>query len=163
MSNSTTAARVTTRGPDYLEWRSAVLAKLAIVRVPELTPLEPPKNSAADLPTSYVVVAPGGLVFFVVAKGYSSFRLKIDPEQIPVLEWEAAADLVRAARESVTPVVLFLFDADRDHGRFLRLDTLPEPEAGARSVVLSFPIENTITRDSIQNLAAELGRTRRAG
>jgi hypothetical protein len=55
--------------------------------------------------------------------------------------------------------MLFLFDADMDPGRFLRLDTLPNP-GDAKTVVLSFPIENTITGDSIRALAAELAKER---
>jgi hypothetical protein len=46
------------------------------------------------------------------------------------------------------------------NGRYLRLDTLPKPAEGAKTVVLSFPVENTITGDSIRALAAELAKER---
>jgi hypothetical protein len=150
--------RVTTDGPDYLVWRSELLAELAVLRVSGLVMLKPPNGNS--LPFQLVAASQSGVCFIIETVAYSSFQLKIEPESIPVLELEAEADRVRTAQRIPTPVVMFLFDADRDHGRFLRLDTLPEPPVGAKTVVLSFPVENTITGDSIRALAAELAKER---
>ena len=155
-----TRFRVTTDGPAHITWRSELLAELAIMRVDELRLMKPPSGSPAP-PFQLVAASDSGICFIVQIAAYSSFRLKIEPESIPVLELEVEAERVRTALRIPTPVVVFLFDGDRDHGRYLRLDTLPEPAAGAKTVVLSFPVENTITGDSIRKLAAELARERR--
>ena len=127
--------------------------------MPELIALKPPKRSP-ELPFDVVATSTTGVCFLVGVEAYSSFKLKIEPDAIPVLELEVGAKRMRSAHQSATPVVMFLFDADRGHGRFLRLDTLPEPPTGAETVVLPFPVENTITGDSIRTLAAELAKER---
>jgi len=152
--------RVTTDGPDYLVWRSELLAELAVMRVTGLTALKPP-NGSSELPFQLVAASAAGVCFQIEVAAYSSYRLKIEPEALAVLELAIDAGRVRAAGDSATPVVLFLFDGDRDHGRYVRLDTLPKPAAGAKTVVLAFPVENTITGDSVRGLAAELARERR--
>jgi hypothetical protein len=151
--------RVTTDGPAHLVWRSELLAELAVLRVEGLILMKPPRG-ASDLPFPLVAMSAGGVCFFVEVAGYSSHRLKIEPESIGVLELEFDAERVRTARHILTPTILFLFDADRDHGRFLRLDTAPEPAPKAKTVVLSFPVANTITADSIRALAEALGKGR---
>ena len=150
--------RVTPGGPAYLGWRGELLAELAIVRVGELVALKP--QPGAGLPFDWVVTSPSGVCFFVKVETYSSARLGIEPESIPVLEMEIEADRLRAASGSPTPVILFLFDGDRDHGRYLRLDTFPPPADGVEAIVLSFPLKNVITGDNIRALAAELARER---
>ena len=153
--------RVITEGPPHLVWRTPLLTELALARIPELVEFKQTgKAPNPEVPYDFLVVVPGGRTFYVTALGYSSFQLKIEPESIPVLELEVEADRVRTAHRSPTPVVMFLFDADRDHGRYLRLDTLPELSAGAKTVLLSFPIQNTITGDSIRALVGELAKER---
>ncbi|MCI0701174.1 MAG: hypothetical protein L0241_08830 [Planctomycetia bacterium] len=161
MSKTKQPARVRVKvgGPDYIGLLAEKLAELALMRVSELTALKPPQGKPHPL-FDLVVTTDRGVCFFVEVKSYSSFQLKIEPESIPVLELEVDADQIRTARESATPVVMFLFDGDRGHGRFLRLDRLPEPEADAKTVLLSFPIENTITAESIRVLAAEIAKER---
>ena len=41
-------------------------------------------------------------------------------------------------------------------GRYRRLDTLPEPDAKADVLQVRFPLENTITKESLTRLVAEL-------
>jgi hypothetical protein len=152
--------RVLTEGPPHLAWRTPLLAELALARVTELVEFKQTgKVPSLEVPYELLVVVPGGRTFYVSAQGYSSFKMKIEPESIPVLELEVEADCVRTAQRSPMPVVMFLFDADRDHGRYLRLDTLAEPPAGTKAV-LSFPVQNTITSDSIRAFVAELANER---
>jgi hypothetical protein len=155
-----TRFRVTTGGADYLGVLGEKLSELAIMRVPELTALKPAAGEK-PLPFDFVAITDEGVSFIVEVKTYSSFRLKIRPEVIAVLELEVEAARARAACDSPTPVVLFLFDGDRGHGRFLRLDTLPRPADDAATVVLSFPVENVITGDSIRALVEGIARERR--
>jgi hypothetical protein len=151
--------RVTTDGPDHLIWRSELLAELAIMRVGELTIFKPPRGGLA-LPFQFVAVSSSGSCFAGEVAAYSSCLLKIEPESIAVLELEVDAERVRTARQIRTPTFMFLFDADRDHGRYLRLDTQPKPADGAKTVVLSFPVANAITADSVRALVVALEKER---
>ena len=90
----------------------------------------------------------------------SSMRMKRDPRNIPDWELKTHAEVIRKSRKSLNPVVAFLFDADSDYGRFSRLDTFPDPDADADSVVITFPIENTITPEGVRSLVTELERSR---
>jgi hypothetical protein len=155
--------RVTAEGSDSAEERADKLGELTCFESgllnPGLLTLKPIRGQSHPL-FDLVMTTDAGFIFFVLVAGYSARRSKLDPESIPVLELELAAERVRAARQSPTPVVMFLFDTDRGRGRYLRLDTLPRPGDGARTVVLSFPIANAITPDSIRALADSLGKER---
>jgi hypothetical protein len=154
-----TRFRVTTGGPEYIALLGEKLAELAIVRVRGLSVMKS-SDSKANLPFDFVAASQTGTCFLVQIAAYSSFQLEIEPGSISVLELEVKPDQIRAVRQSPTPVVVFLFDGDRTHGRYLRLDTLPEPAKSAKTVVLSFPIENTITGESIRTLADEIAKER---
>ena len=162
MADKRTRMRVTTNGPDYLISRSQSLAQLAIVRVPELLAFDRPNHAGDAFPFDFLVMEDEEARFSVVTRGFATSRAKIETEGIDDLELEVGADLVRQARKHPYPVVMFLFDADRDPGRFLRLDAQPEPPANAKSVLLTFPIENTITGASVRKLASELEQSRLA-
>lgn len=151
---------VTSEGPPHITWRTPQLAELAIARVPELLEVKQPGIANPGFAYDFLVLASNTVPVYIVAKGYSSRRCRIEPDFVPVLGWKADAEFLIATAKSHDPVILFLFDADRDHGRYLRLDTLPEPPRGEETVVLSFPVENTITGDSIRALAAELAKER---
>lgn len=144
-----------------MTWRGELLAELVLSEVEDFTVLKRPKDSPDQFPFDFVVSTKSGLCFFVEVKSFSSMRMKRDPRNVP--DWELRVDtrVARNARTSLNPVVAFLFDADANFGRYLQLDTLPEPEAGTETVVLTFPIENTITAESLKQLAAELERSRR--
>ncbi|HEX8450905.1 MAG TPA: hypothetical protein VF647_02345 [Longimicrobium sp.] len=106
--------------------------------------------------------ADDGLFFQVGVRGFSSFRIKAERiDTIPELRWPIAAGEVRRARRNLSPVVLFLFDADRDHGRYARLDVLPAPARGAKSVTVSFRVSDVLTREGVERLVADLRATRR--
>ena len=151
---------VTSEGPPHIVWRTPQLAELALARVPELAEVSNLDTAAPGVPSDFLVLTPNAVPISIVARGYSSRKCKIEPAIVPVLEWKADAKLILAATRSRDPVVMYLFYADRDHGRYLRLDTLPEPADGAKTVVLSFPVENTISGDSIRALAEELAKER---
>jgi hypothetical protein len=161
MSKTTepTRVRVKSSGLEHIAILAEKLAELAILRVPELSVLKRQDGKSSAL-FDFVVTSDKGVCFFVDVKSYSSFGLKIEPDSIPVLELEVDTNHLQIARRSPTPVAMFLFDGDRGHGRYLRLDTLPKPDDSARTVVLAFPVENTITGDSIRALAAELAKER---
>jgi hypothetical protein len=159
MTEKRTRIRVTTDGPDHLGWRSATLGELALARVPELLAFPRPKEAGEAFPFDFLVMVDGEARFSVAARGYGTLQAKIDPVEFTDLECAVEASLLRHAHKSPYPVLLFLFDADRDHGRFLRIDTLPRPKTGVKTVVLTFPIENTITAESVKELADELARS----
>lgn len=109
-----------------------------------------------------VVATDDGLFFQVGVRGFSSFRINAERiDTIPELRWPVPAGEVRRARRNLSPVVLFLFDADRDHGRYARLDVLPAPARGARTVTVSFPVSDVLTRDGVGRLVAQLRASRR--
>ena len=162
MADKRTRLRVTTDGPGYLTSRSQSLAQLAVVRVPELLAFDRPNHAGDAFPFDLLVMEDEEARFSIVARGFATARAKIETDGIPDLECEVDANLVRQARKHPYPVVMFLFDADRDPGRFLRLDTQPEPAANAKVTLLTFPIENTITEASVRKLASELEQSRLA-
>jgi len=155
MSNSTTTSTRKTAAPDYLGWRSELLAQLALARLPELTVFKP--GPGADLGADYLLANADGFCFFVVVQAFSSIHMNLpDADDLAELDWRVDRTLIKRAKRSRSPVVLFLFDADTDHGRFLRLDSLPLLRDAARSVRIRLPIENTITRESLERLVHEL-------
>ncbi len=153
-----TRIRVRTGVPDDREYFAEVAAELALMRAGEFSIYKPMRKSEPLF--DMAVMAGSAARFLIKIETYSAFTLKVEPEAIPVLELQAEAEYLRAARQCPTPVMMFLFDGDRGHGRYLRLDTRAEPAPSAKSVVLSFPVENTITGDSIRALAEQLAKER---
>jgi hypothetical protein len=161
MSERPAAVRVDGENPDYAEWRSKIQGELALARVPEFVVYKRPQHGSPPPEHDFLVTTAGGLCCFVWVKGFSPYHLKLkDVAQIGEWRWTVPASVAREARESPTPVVMFLFDADADadRGRYARLDNLPEPEPGARRVTVSFPVENTITPESLRELMAGMRR-----
>lgn len=155
MSKQRNSIEVKTTGPSYLGWRGELLAELALAQVPELTVHKPPERHASELRYDFLVTTEHHFCFFVAAKAFSSIRQKIAGlNEVHELILPVDAALIRQASASLQPFVLFLFDADTDHGRFLRLDDLPEPE-GDR-VALRLDIQNTISKKSLATLVATL-------
>lgn len=142
--------------PDYVGWRGLLLAELALARVPEfLVHKEPDGQGPPPLRYDFLVATADGFCFFVTVAAFSSFRLKsCGPGSAEDIRWPLDAELVRQARRSRSPVVLFVFDADTEHGRYLRLDTLPEPTT--KAVAVPIPVANTITPASLKRLVSEL-------
>ena len=139
--------------PHYVQWRKEILAELVFTRLNLIyTKLQP--DSAAD----YSVYTRSGNQFLVVVKGLSSIARRIrNIETAQELHWRVPNQLLETARRSDYPFFLFLFDADTEHGRYLRLDTLPENvSSSAREVTLRFPKANTLDRDGLQKLLLEL-------
>ena len=149
-SNST---EVKTTGPEYLAWRGELLAQLALSRLEGVTVYQ----RSDEQPFDFLVATNDGVCFFVEVEAFSSTNQKIDDvETIEELQWQIPMKRVRQATGSQTPVLLFLFDADSDHGRFLRLDTLPVPHKAARQQTIAFPIENVIDQKNLEAIIREL-------
>lgn len=150
------SAEVKTGGPEYVGWRSELLAELALARLPELSVYRPKQDSSYD----FLVAAPSGVCFFVEVKGFSSREQGLrDIADVAELQAQTDSEDAVRARQSPTPVVLFLIDADTDHGRFLRLDTLPAFDQSSTRRILHFPREQTLDKAGIERLVAELERT----
>jgi hypothetical protein len=150
------SVRVDGAGPSYTARNSEVLAELALARTFAFTVY---RRTAGDddLDYDFMVAAADGSRCFVKVCGFSSYHLKLpNVVSVPELLWAINPGLVRKARRSSIPLVLFLFDADTEHGRFARLDTLPEPAANARQVLVRFPVENTITTEALIKMIAEM-------
>jgi len=159
MTNKRTAVEVKTTGPSYLAWRGELLAELALARLPSLLVHKRADHPASDLPYDFLVATERGLCFFVEVKAFSSSRLAVsDVRTVPELLWSVDAGLIRRVRANQSPFILFLFDADTDHGRYLRLDTLPDPQPGSRRLVVQFPLEQTINRRNVERLIADLDK-----
>ena len=96
-----------------------MLAQLALARVPGLVVHERPKHAPADFPYDFLVAAEHGACFFVAVNAFASFRMskRGDIRDADELHWALDADLVRRAETSRSPFILFLFDADTEHGR----------------------------------------------
>jgi hypothetical protein len=117
------------------------------------------ERPASDLPYDFLVAAEYGLCFFVVAKAFSSMHLGVQGvETIHELVCFLDADLVRRGRQSQSPCILFLFDADTDHGRYLRLDTLPDTDPETQQLPVHLPKEQLISRDNLERFIAGLQR-----
>jgi hypothetical protein len=157
MSDKRMSVEVPTTGPSYLAWRGELLAELALARLPGLVVHKRPERPPAELPYDFLVATEHGLCFFVGVKAFSSFRLDVrDVEAVRELRWPVDADLIRRARESQSPYLLFLFDADTEHGRYLRLDNLPDPDPQASRLTVRFPAEHTINKENLERLIEDL-------
>jgi len=151
--NPSTSREVKTTGPDYLVWRGELLARLALSRLESTVAYE----GTEDQPYDFLIVTADGFCFFVEVKAFSSTNLHIDRvETIAELKWRVSTELLRQANQSHSPVVLFLFDADTDHGRFLRIDTLHASKKSSHLQTIGFPIENVINKESLESLIREL-------
>jgi len=133
--------------PWYVDWRTELLVKLALARLPELRVCR-----FSDDNDDLLVVTDHGFCFFVMSKGFSSLANgSKDVDGKDELIIPAESDMIKRAHQYRNPVVLLYFNADTDHGRYLRLDTLTE-----ETMELRLPIENTITKASLQKLIREL-------
>lgn len=137
--------------PAYVGWRSELLAKLALSRIPSLAIVHVSQDHGYD----YVVTSDDGLTFCLVVRARSSLHDEI--REIHALEFvdvDLPRGLLERARTSLCPVVLFFFDADSGHGRYLRLDTLAEQQLAKQYV--SLPIDHTITTRSLNRMLQTL-------
>jgi hypothetical protein len=139
-----------------------LLAELALARLPGLIVHQRQDRPQSDLPFDFLVTTEHGFCFFVEARAFSSFHLHLRHVE-RAEEWGCPIDpdLLRRARESFSPVLLFLFDADTDHGRYARLDTLPAPDAGAGPLEIRFPKEAALHKESLQQLIDALPAAQR--
>jgi hypothetical protein len=135
--------------PEYVGWRTDLLAELALARIPGLKAYKLTDQEPFDK----LAVTERGFCFFVMSRGFSSIASGVkNSDTLEELTCPIEPVLVARARENQSPVVFFYFNADTDHGRYLRLDTLPDKDIHE----LRFPIENTITKASVQKLIREM-------
>ncbi|CAA9377893.1 MAG: hypothetical protein AVDCRST_MAG89-5151 [uncultured Gemmatimonadetes bacterium] len=140
--------------PESLTPYIDAVAAYALVHVAGLTQFENRRRGRYKL----AVATEDGLFVRVGVAGYSSRLAGIERvDSIPELRWPVPVDVVRHARASMTPVLLFLIDTDTRHGRFARLDTLPGPAPGAKSVLVGFTRANMLDPANLERLFAELG------
>jgi hypothetical protein len=144
-----------------IAWRADLLAKLALSRLKGtvLVAAPLPDNIGFD----YLVTTREGFTFFVEVKGFSSSKEMVrDVESIDLLRRRVLATFLSHARAMKCPVVLFVFDVDTDHGRYLRVDNLPVEKTSGQFRTVRLPRQNTITQESIHRLLTELGAEGRA-
>jgi len=158
MPNANESKDVPSSSPAYAGWRGELLAQLALSRVPGLTIYQSPSQAPFD----FLASTSDGFCFFVEAKAFSSTRQHIrEIEAVSELRWRLPSNVMEAAARSHTPVMLFLFDADTGHGRFLRLDDLPANHGG-RYLTVRLPVQNTITKENLQQRIEQMRQAHRA-
>lgn len=141
------------KGPEPLLGYVGSVARLALVRLPELLLFEKRRSRWCEL----AVATEDGLFVRVGVAAHSSRRAGIEQvECIEELRWHVSVDVVRRARASITPMILLLIDLDTEHGRYARLDTLPAPPCGAKTVTVGFPRANISSPANLERLIAEL-------
>jgi hypothetical protein len=156
MPDSQQSQVIKTGRSGYIGWRGGLLAELALARFPELSIHKPKETCGYDI----LVVTSSGACFFVAVKAFSSKRLKVRRlEEINELRWTLKTHEVLRAHESPTPVFVFLIDADTDHGRYLRLDTVAIKKDPPDLLTIRFPRENRIDKKGIAKLLANLERS----
>lgn len=137
----------------YIGWRTELLAKLALSRLEGITITEQPLNGQFD----FSVMTSDGFSFLLEVKGLSSMREKIrDIETVSELRWRVQTKVLKRAKTMRCPVVLFLFDADTEHGRYLRIDNLRLVAAAIQTQSIRLPLENTINNESLHRMVKEL-------
>lgn len=148
--------QVSTGGKPYVAERTENLAKLALLKLGDVYVY--PTNQGE--PYDFSVHTLNGFCFFVEVKAISSIRLKIQKiNEIRELRWRIPVRLLRAAKESVNPFILFLFDGDTDHGRYLRLDGIALEKRSANAQTIRLPIENTINEENLRSMINSLQST----
>jgi hypothetical protein len=144
--------------PHYIGWRGELLAKLALSRLGNVRIFEPgrPGPSSPVHDFDLVVMTPDALTFLVEVNAFSSIKRDIaNPEACEWLDFDLSISILKRAWEAQSPVVFFLFDADTEHGRFMRIEDIPFT-AGKHFQRVRFPIQNTITTASLNLLVREM-------
>ncbi|MBD0320027.1 MAG: hypothetical protein ICV87_06825 [Gemmatimonadetes bacterium] len=145
------------KGPEPILGYVGSVARLALVRLPELVLFEKRRSRWCEL----AVATEDGLFVRVKVAAHSSRRAGIERvECVPELRWHVPVGVVNHARASISPVILLLIDKDTEHGRYARLDTLPAPPRGSKTVAVGFPRANISSPANLERLIAEI-RARR--
>ena len=145
--------------PEYVSWHSKLLAELALSRIPGLVDRTKHPDRATSRPK---VRLSGRYREGILLRGSQSLlfgevpRFHGDGGTNEDWDWRLDAKIVRRARECQSPFVLFLFDADTDKGRFLRLTRFPAPSQGMLKIPIRLPVENTINKESLESMIATL-------
>jgi hypothetical protein len=159
MSSQTLGVDSDAARPPYSEWRGLLLAESGLARAPGLTVNR--QHASADLGYDFLVATERGACFLIEVKAFSSMRLGSEEvDSTAEWRWRIITALVRCARESRSPFFCFVFDADTDHGRFLRPDTLPGPDPKAKTVDVRLPREDADDGKALERIATGLEAAR---
>ena len=141
--------------PQYIGWRAEMLAKLALSRVGNLQIDE--QSGGKDERYDFRVSLGESLRFNVEVKAFSSIQRGISEiDKKPSLSWTLPLRLVAKAKLEPDPLVLFVFDADTEHGRFLRIDDIEISNSDRSSIKVHLPLKNTITTQALYRLLEEM-------
>ena len=158
--SSQTKARPQPNEQHYVEWRAELIAKLALTRAGLIV-----QDAPAPQPFDLLVSTPGGLYFLVETAGYSSMHSRrgprIDRSNAP-LRWPVDVSVLQAAAQVNLPAVLFVIDADREVGHYVRLDRLPPPNSNQRTTSVALTADRDLTPAAIAALVSELHHDRSA-
>jgi hypothetical protein len=158
MSNKRTETNGPTSAtaPRYASWRGQLLAELALARIPGMIVNKRPARQDTELDYDFLVATEAGFCFFVKVNAFSSaWGGSADLEAAEEWCWDVDLAVLERAHTSRSPFLLFLFDADSEEGRFLRLDVLPLPPKG-RTVTVRLPADNAIDREKLEKLIESL-------
>jgi hypothetical protein len=156
MSNATKPLEIKSEGPEYVGWRGELLTELALTRLAKIADVEIYKPGA-DQGYDFVIGTADGLFVFIQTQSFSSNSAGIkEPQRIDELRWKVPMDTIDRARKSRSPVLFFLFDADTDHGRFIRLDTLGRGKTKAAFETIAFPRQSIINEENLLKMLADL-------
>lgn len=137
----------------YIGWRTELLAKLALSRLQGITVTEQPLEGEFD----FSVMTSSGFSFLIEVKGFSSMREKIrDIETVSEIRWRVQTALLKRSKTMRCPVVLLLFDADTEHGRYLRIDNLSLVAAAVQTQSIRIPLENVININGLHLMLKDL-------
>ncbi len=144
---------IRTSGVRYAPWKGEVIAKYLLARTDgvEATDLPPHDPARCD-----IMVEAGDFRFLVEVKAFASFHDPAgDPATSESLRIRVPFEQFEAWRRSALPVVVFLIDADTEHGRYLIVDDV---SAGAHSgeVDLAFPVANELTPEAVPQVISRL-------
>lgn len=139
--------------PDYATWRSIVLAERFLSEMEEWEILKEPFDREFD----FAVLLKDGFTFFIEVKAVSSMHggLKSLASNRP-LTYPVSKELLSKAKTIKKPVVLFVFDADTEAGRYVRIDKL-KPAAGTQGLHRPGLLpSHRINKESLNRLVSEL-------
>ena len=151
---SRTNANPQRKGPRYVPWRGELIARLALARAGLAVQDAPPPQ-----PFDLLASTADGFYFLVEVDAYSSMHGEHQPvvsEPHGESRWPVHASVLRAAADVNLPVVLFVVDADREVGHYVRLDRLPPATRDQRTTSVTLAADRELSPDALAALVSEL-------
>jgi hypothetical protein len=139
--------------PSYIGWRGEMLARLALSRMAGWTITEQPIDGRFD----YSVITEDGVAFLIEVKAGSSLHHQLKGMgNAEVVRYALSKTALLAAARVKIPVVLFVFDADTEFGRYLLLRGIKLEPGGSHFQTVLLPKANLISEESLQRMVEEL-------